>query len=334
MAHSADGPAQDAGDDLPPTPGLFEGFAALNVATPRVRFAGVLGGKGPPVLLLHGYRETHASWHSVAPALAEHYTVVVPDLPGYGRSNLADAGEWNKREVAAELVALMRHLGHERFHVVGHDRGARVGHRLALDHASHVSSFCAMAVVPILEVWSAVDREFAKGAFHWFFFLQPRDLVEKLLAADPDAFLDATLAHMAGSLDNLHPAALADYRAAFRRRSVRAAMIDDYKAADGADAVFDAADRAAGRLLSCPVLVFWGNERMVAEGARGGTLTAVDVWRRWAADVSGMTVPCGHLIPEHASSEVILALLPFLKGATARSDVSPPIPGQPRPSHT
>ena len=295
-----------------PIPGLFDGFTALDVATQRVRFGGVVGGKGPAILLLHGYPETHAAWHAVAPALAEHYTVVVPDLPGYGRSLVTDDGSWGKREVAAELVALMQQLGHDRFHVAGHDRGARAGYRLALDHPARVLSFCPMAVLPILDVWPAVDRAFSKGAFHWFLFLQPAGLVETLLAADPDMFLDATLTGMAGSLDKLHPAALADYRAAFRRPSVRAAMIKDYQAADGADEANDASDRAAGRTLSCPVLVFWANERVVAEGAEYGVVTAVDVWRQWAKDVSGVSVPCGHLVPEHAAPKVIQTMLPFL----------------------
>jgi len=320
--HDLPADAQGRKQENRPVPGLFEGFTPLDIATRRVRFAGVRGGAGAPVLLLHGYPETHAAWHAVAPALARHHTVVVPDLPGYGRSVLTAAGAWDKREVAAELVALMRQLGHGRFHVVGHDRGARVGYRLALDHAAHVISFCPMAVVPILDVWPAVDRAFAKGAFHWFLFLQPEALVEALLAAGPDAFLDATLARMAGSLDRLHPAALADYRAAFRRPSVRAAMIKDYQAADGPDLAHDEADRAAGRRLACPVLVFWPAERLVAEQLltrpEGSTaLTAIDVWRRWADDVSGVGLSCGHLVPEHAAGEVVDALLPFLEAAAA-----------------
>ena len=304
-----------------PTSGLFDGFAALDITMDRTRLAGVVGGKGPPVLLLHGYPETHAAWHEVAPMLAEHHTVVVPDLPGYGRSVLTDNGIWDKREVAAELVAMMRSLDHERFHVVGHDRGARVGYRLALDYPSHVSSFSPLAVVPILDVRPAVDWAFARAAFHWFFFLQPSDLVAKLLAADPDVFLDATLTQMAGSLDRLHPEALADYRAAFRRPSVRAAMIKDYKASDSTDAAYDAADRAAGRTISCPILVIWPEERLVAEGAEDSTLTAVDVWRRWAGDVSGVKVTCGHLVPEHAGPEVVRELLPFFEAAAAREHV-------------
>jgi haloacetate dehalogenase len=305
-----------------PIAGLFKGFAALDVATRGVRFAGVMGGKGPPALLLHGYPETHAAWHEVAPALAQNHTVVVPDLPGYGRSQQTKAGAWDKREVAAELVALMRHLGHERFHVVGHDRGARVGYRLALDYPSHVSSFSSLAVVPILDVRPAVDWAFAKAAFHWFFFLQPEHLVEKLLAADPDTFLDATLTHMAGSLDSLHPAALADYRSAFRQPSVRAAILKDYQASDGTDLAYDTADRAAGRMIACPVLVLWPEQRLVAQGAESGAIAAVDIWRRWADPVSGVMVPGGHLVPEHAAPEVIRALLPFFHAASDRNETA------------
>jgi haloacetate dehalogenase len=312
------GNGADRRGDLP-IPGLFDGFAAINVDTKRVRFAGVIGGTGPAVVLLHGYPETHAAWHDVAPRLAEHHTVVAPDLPGYGRSLLTDDGAWDKREVAAELVLLMRSLGHEHFHVVGHDRGARVGYRLALDHLGQVRSFCSLAVVPILDVRPAIDWEFAKSAFHWFLLLQPRELVEKLLGADPDVFLDATLVRMAGSLDTLHPAALAEYRAAFRRPEVRAAMIKDYQASDSTDFANDATDRAAGRKIICPVLVLWPDERLVAESAEGVAITAEDVWRRWADDVSAVPASCGHMIPEHAATEVVEALLPFFEAAAARN---------------
>lgn len=298
------------------TEGLFAGLAELDTATARVRFAGVTGGAGTPVLLLHGYPQTHAAWHEVAPALAARHAVVVPDLPGYGRSRITDDGVWDKRECAAELVALMRALGHERFHVVGHDRGARVGYRLALDHPARIVSFSALAVVPTLDVWPAIDAAFARGAFHWFLFLQPSGLPERLLAADPDAFLDAALTGAAGSLDRLHPAALADYRDAFRRPAVRAAMIADYRAAPASDLAHDAADRAEGWRIACPVLSIWADERLVATGAD----TAAEVWRRWADDVSELTVPCGHLIPEHAPDAVVGAILPFL--ATAESQGS------------
>ena len=301
------------------TESLFAGFAKLSVDTARVNFAGAVGGTGTPVLLLHGYPQTHAAWHAVAPALAQRHTVVVPDLPGYGRSLVTKDGLWDKRECAAELVDLMRALGHGRFHVVGHDRGARVGYRLALDHPASVVSFSALAVVPTLDVWPAIDAAFASGAFHWFLFLQPGALPEQLLAANPAAFLDAALTGAAGSLDRLHPAALADYRAAFRRPSVRAAMIADYRAAPASDLANDADDRAAGHSIACPVLSIWADERLVATGVKGATLTAVDIWRRWSADVTGVTVPCGHLIPEHASDAVIRAVLPFVARAECRN---------------
>jgi haloacetate dehalogenase len=299
--------------------GLFQGFRALDVATSNVRFRGVVGGSGSPLLLLHGYPETHAAWHAVAPAFAASHTVVAPDLPGYGASELLRDSAWDKREVAAELVAMMVRLGHKNFSIVAHDRGARVGYRLALDYPSLVTAYASLAVVPTLDIWPAVDREFAKGAFHWFLFLQPGDLVERLLSSDPDAYLDQTLRQMIGSLERLHWAALADYRAAFRKPSVRAAMIKDYRAGYGSDTENDAADRAAGRKLNCPVLVLWANERLVAEGVKSDGVTAVDVWRRWADDVSGFDVPGGHLIAEDVSDDVIRLVPPFLTAAVQKA---------------
>ena len=292
---------------------LFPGFSPLRCTTSRVHFAGIVGGDGPPVLLLHGYPETHATWHAVAPALAQRHTVVAPDLPGYGRSRVQDDGAWDKREVAAELVAMMRSLGHERFAVVGHDRGARAGYRLALDHPEQVTAYCSIAVVPTLDVWPAVDHAFAKAAFHWFLFIQPGDLPERLLSTDPDAFLDATLDQMARGIDTLHPAAVADYRAAFRNPTVRSAIIKDYRAAYHADAENDAADRAAGRRLACPVMVLWPeHQRLVAARGQEDALTASAVWRRWADDVREVRIAGGHLLPERAPQAVVDALIAFL----------------------
>jgi haloacetate dehalogenase len=291
---------------------LFDGFAKLDYTTSRTRFSGVVGGKGPPVLLLHGYPQSHACWHAVAPALATRHTVIVPDLPGYGNSQTLDAGPWDKRSVGIELVAMMRALGHERFAVIGHDRGARVGYRLTLDHPDHVRAYAALAVVPTLDVRAAVDWRFAMGAFHWFLFAQPGDLPERLLASDPDAFLDATLEQMAGGIHKLHPAAVIAYRDAFRKASVRHAMIEDYRAANGPDVEHDLADRAAGRSIACPVLVLWAAERLVAKGMESGTLTAAEVWRRWADDVRGVEIASGHLLPEQAPDAVLDALTPFL----------------------
>lgn len=293
---------------------LFVGFRPLDERTPRVRFRGVTGGNGPPVLLLHGYPQTHAAWHAIAPRLAAEHTLVMPDLPGYGESEMLDAGPWHKRAVAEELLDLMRQLGHQRFGVVGHDRGARAGYRLALDHPAAVSAFASLAVVPIHDIWPALDRAYAMSVFHWFFLAQPGDLTEHLLSGYPDLFLETTLDRMAGGIGSLDSRAVASYREAFRKPSVRRAIIEDYRASHGPDAAHDAADISAGRKIACAVLVLWAAERLVADGmdAPAG-LTAVQVWRRWADDVHGVDVNCGHLIPEHAPDETLNALIPFFK---------------------
>lgn len=292
---------------------LFEGFSRLDRETPRASFDGVVGGAGPPVLLLHGYPQTHAAWHAVAPSLARQFSIVAPDLPGYGGSLVHDDGSWDKREAAREIVALMNSLGHRRFAVVGHDRGARVGYRVALDFPEQVTAYCSVAVVPTLDVWHAVDREFAKWAYHWFLLAQPGDLPERLLAAEPDAFLDDTLDHMAGGLATLHPAAVANYRNAFRKASVRKAIIKDYRAAYEVDAQHDASDRRAGRKIGCPVMVLWPrHQRLVAERGHEDVLTPGAVWRRWARDVREVNIPGGHLLPEQASAAVVDALFTFL----------------------
>ncbi|MGJ5181454.1 alpha/beta fold hydrolase [Bradyrhizobium oligotrophicum] len=296
-----------------PTNSLFEGFSRLDHTTTGVHFAGVMGGDGPPVLLLHGYPETHATWHAVAPALAQRFSIVAPDLPGYGRSLVRNDGAWAKRDVATELVSLMQSLGHRRFAVVGHDRGARVGYRLALDFPQQVTAYCSIAVVPTLDVWPAVDREFAKRAFHWFLFAQPGDLPERLLAADPDAFLDDTLDHMAHGLSSLHQIAVADYREAFAKASVRRAIIKDYRAAYDIDVQHDAADRRAGRKIACPVLVLWPrHQRLVADRGHDDVLTPGTVWRRWADDVREVDIDGGHLLPEQAPEAVVETLISFL----------------------
>lgn len=289
---------------------LFPGFEPLIADCHDVQFAGAAGGKGPAVVLLHGYPETHLAWRHVAPSLLAKYTVVVPDLPGYGASRATQDGKrWTKRRVAASVVALMTVLGHESFAVVGHDRGARVGYRLALDYPSRVRAFVSLTVIPTLDVWTTVDRSFAMGAFHWFMLAQPFDLPERLLASDPDAFIDRTLTRMAGDLDRLEPDVLDAYRAAFRDPAVRHAMCEDYRAAVDEDSEHDADDRAARRKLACPVLVLW------PEGRPSDSPTPIEVWRRWAADVSGRGIGGGHLQPELSAAEVLAELQPFLARA-------------------
>ncbi|NYZ14440.1 alpha/beta hydrolase [Azospirillum sp. RWY-5-1] len=292
------------------SPAFYPGFRRLDAEAAGVRFAGVVGGEGPPVLLLHGYPQTHIAWRKVAPDLARSHTLVIPDLPGYGGSR-PDTMQprWTKRRVAASLVALMQSLGHQRFAVVGHDRGARVGYRLVLDHPDAVVAFSSLTVVPTADALSGVDHRFSRKNFHWFFLAQDADLPERLLAAAPDAFIDRALASMAGGLERVEPAALDVYRAAFRDPAVRHAICEDYRAALTEDLALDTADRAAGRKLACPVQVLWP-----AAEERPDPVT---VWSGWADDVTGMPTSGGHLQPEDAPDEVLAALRPFL-GTHAR----------------
>ncbi|WP_225770013.1 alpha/beta fold hydrolase [Inquilinus sp. Marseille-Q2685] len=288
---------------------FYPEFRTLDVEVAGVRFAGVVGGSGPPVLLLHGYPQTHVAWRKIAPALAGSHNVVIPDLPGYGASRPgAMQPRWTKRRAAEALLSLMQACGHQRFAVVGHDRGARVGYRLALDHPEAVAAYMSLTVVPTLDAMAAVDARFAAKNFHWFFFAQEADLPERLLAAAPDAFLDRAIATMAGDLDKVEPAALEAYRRAFRDPAVRHAVCEDYRAALCEDLALDTADRAQGRKLSCPVRVLWP-----ATEARSDHPTPIEVWSRWADDVTGSATSGGHLLPEEAPDEVLAALQPFLR---------------------
>jgi haloacetate dehalogenase len=303
------------GEPKPDFPQFFPGFRKLTVAAGGVRFRGVVGGAGPAVLLLHGYPQTHVAWRHVAPRLADAFTVVVPDLPGYGDSvTQSSMPRWTKRRVSHALIEMMDSLGHSRFSVVGHDRGARVGYRLALDHPARAAAFASLTVAPTLDAWATVDKAFAMTAPRWFMLAQPMDLPERMLSSDPDGFLNATLDKMAGGLSRIEPAALDAYRAAFRRPSVRHAICEDYRAAAGEDAAHDATDRAAGRKLACPVLALWPERR-----GRDGQPTLIDVWRRWADDVSGVSIPGGHLQAEESPQQVLAQLLPFLAHAHART---------------
>lgn len=287
---------------------FFPGFDALDLEIGDVRFAGAIGGSGPPVLLLHGFPQTHVAWRKIAPDLSRTHTLIIPDLPGYGSSQVEKTTpRWTKRRVAQALVALMESLGHSHFAIVGHDRGARVGYRLAMDYPDRVRAFSSLTVVPTLDAMAAVDFRFASKNFHWFFLAQDGDIAERLLDAAPDAFIDQVLIGMTGGLDRIEPAALEAYRKAFRTPAVRHAICEDYRAALNEDLDLDAADRAAGRKLGCPVQVLWPD---VEE--RAGTLTAIEVWSRWAHDVVGASISGSHLLPEDASQAVLDALLPFL----------------------
>ena len=290
---------------------MLQGFARRTVEGRAAQIHVAMGGAGPPVLMLHGYPQTHLAWHCIAPDLAQDFTVIAPDLRGYGESRLVggpgEPKDFSKRAMALDLVDLMHALGFDRFAVVGHDRGARVGYRLALDRPDMVSAFASLTVIPTIEVWDRADKSFAMGAYHWFLFAQPADLPERLVAADPGFFFDWTLRRMAKYHDRLAPAAVAAYRAAFLKPEVRHAMFNDYRAGATLDSEHDDADRRAGRRLRCPVFVSW------EKGRYESGETPIDIWRKWANAVGGTPIDAGHLQAEEAPEAVLGHLLPFLR---------------------
>ncbi|WP_431929250.1 alpha/beta fold hydrolase [Amycolatopsis tucumanensis] len=282
---------------------MFDRFSCQDVPTPaggRVRVR--VGGTGPPVLLLHGYPQTSAMWHLVAPELARDHTVIAADLPGYGDSVApgGDVAAFGKRAMARELVSVMGRLGFRRFAVAGHDRGGRCAYRLALDHPDAVTALAVLDILPTADVLAAVDAEFARSAWHWFFLAQPGDLPERLIAADPDAFF------LRGADGIFAEATLRAYRAAYRRPSVVHAMCQDYRAGVTVDRADDEADRGR-REITCPTLVLWG-----AAGPLGRTDDVLAVWRPWAPRVTGTALDCGHYLAEERPAETAGALRKFL----------------------
>lgn len=283
---------------------MFEGFTLDRVdvgdAVLRVRH----GGSGPPVLLLHGHPRTHATWNKVAPRLAGRFTVICPDLRGYGESSkpatTPDHAPYSKRAMAGDCVALMRALGHERFCLAGHDRGSYVAQRLALDFPGSVRRLCLMEGIPIAEALARCDARFAARWFHWFFFGQTGKPAERFISANPEAWYTATAEHMGAE-------AYEDYRRAIHDPATVHAMMEDYRAGLGLDRQHDEADRAAGRRIGCPLLFLWAS-RDDLEDLYGDPLA---IWRAWAGDVRGEPVDCGHHIAEEAPAELAALLTAF-----------------------
>ncbi|HZT51070.1 MAG TPA: alpha/beta hydrolase [Stellaceae bacterium] len=291
---------------------MIPGFATQRIAVADAEILVETGGGGPPLLLLHGYPETHACWHRVAPRLAADFTVVCPDLRGYGGSRFIgietpDHAAFSKRAMARDQVAVMATLGFERFAVAGHDRGGRVAYRLALDHAARVTRLAVLDIVPTLEAFERMGAKSAMGAYHWLFLAQPHDMPERMIAGDPGFYLDWTVRSWCGPGTTLAPEALADYHAAFRNPAVIHAACEDYRAGATLDCDYDRADREAGRRIACPVLALWGARR--SGGTAGSDPLAV--WRRWADQVEGGPIECGHFLPEEAPDAVAAALRRF-----------------------
>lgn len=292
---------------------MFKGFQSVDVTVDGTAIHAVTAGSGPPVLLLHGYPQTHVMWHHVAPPLAEEYTVVVADLRGYGDSDKPVAGDdhagYSKRAMAADQVGLMRYMGFEEFAVVGHDRGARVAHRMCLDHAERVSRVAALDIVPTRHVFGTVDKETALRYDHWFFLAEPPDLPERLIGSDPEYYLRSKMGQWSGGADAFAPEAVAAYLRWFTDPAAIHASCEDYRAAASIDLEHDDVDFAAGRRIGCPLLALWG-----ARGFVGRHYDVPAVWRTYADDVRGAAADCGHFIPEEAPETTREVLLDFLAG--------------------
>jgi haloacetate dehalogenase len=290
---------------------LFPGFAQRRIRVNGVTIHLVTAGTGPALLLLHGYPQTHAIWHRIAPKLARHYTVVCPDLRGYGDSSkpkgLPDHSNYSKRVMAQDMVDVMARLGHARFHLVGHDRGGRVGHRLARDHGPQVvRSFTGIDIAPTLKMYESTDMAFAKAYYHWFLMLQPAPLAEKMLAPVVPYNVLAGSSLSPRGLKIFHKAALAEYVRSFADPRTVHATCEDYRASGGIDLEHDRADR--GRKLAMPVQVLWGQR-----GVIGTQFDCLACWREVARDVVGEAIDAGHFIPEEKPAETLAAIRRFLE---------------------
>ncbi len=287
----------------------IDGFSGRMVPTAGGGVFAAIAGEGPPLVLLHGFPQTHAMWARVAPALSRTRQVICLDLPGYGRSFIPGSVSLaGKREMAARVVEAMAALGHDTFDVAGHDRGGRVAYRLALDSPDRVRRLAVLDILPTCIYWEKMDHAFSMAIYHWPFLAQPAPLPETLIGGAPDYYIKHTLASWtaAKDLSSFDPSAVESYCAQARDPQRLGAMCDDYRAGEGIDVAHDRADRSAGRKITAPALALWGGS-----GIAAGAATPLDTWRDWCADVSGQAIESGHFIPEENPPATIAALDTF-----------------------
>ncbi|MGZ4288868.1 MAG: alpha/beta hydrolase [Solirubrobacteraceae bacterium] len=286
---------------------MLDGFQTERVETGDVAINVARGGQGPPLLLLHGYPQTHMMWHRVAPALAERFTVVCADLRGYGDSDkpagASDHSTYSKRTMAHDQIAVMRTLGYQRFAVTAHDRGARVALRMALDHPASISHLAILDIVPTKTIYETIDQAHATTVWRYFFLIQPHDLPERLIGGNPQGYLHWTLEEWCGTTGALDTAAVAEYERCFDDATIHASC-EDYRAGATIDLTHDAAD--AGRLVSCPTLVLF------SESGIGSAYDVPTIWRERTSQLTLSTVDCGHFIAEERPAEAAEALQTFL----------------------
>jgi haloacetate dehalogenase len=284
---------------------LLPGFAQRKIRTSGATIHLEIGGEGPPLLLLHGYPQTHAMWHKVAPQLAREYTVVCPDLRGYGDSSkpkgLPDHSNYSKRAMALDMVEAMESLGFVAFHVVGHDRGARVAHRLARDHGRRVRTLTVLDISPTLKMYESTNMQFAKAYYHWFLLVQEAPLPERMISAVGIGYILTRLGRGKSGIKVFDRRALAEYARCFDAHST----CEDYRAAATIDLVHD---RKSKQKITMPVLALWGRQGVIA-----ALFDCLEDWREVASDVRGRALPCGHFIPEERPKELVAELRRFFK---------------------
>jgi haloacetate dehalogenase len=287
---------------------VFEGLKTARIRTTEVDIHLVHGGNGPPLLLIHGFPQTHVCWHKVAPGLARDFSLVIPDLRGYGDSGKPPGGgdhrAYSKRSMAQDLVEVMAALGFDRFFVAGHDRGGRVAHRMALDHPGRVQKVAVLDIVPTRTIYRAVNKGFATDYYHWFFLIQPDGLPERLIGNDPEYFLRRSLGAWGAAGSVFDDRAIAEYLRCFRDPAAIHGACEDYRAAASIDLVDDETD--LDRRIECPLLVLWGRR-----GVMERYFDVLATWRERAATVAGEAFDCGHFMPEEAPQETERALRRF-----------------------
>jgi haloacetate dehalogenase len=290
---------------------MMEGFTRTEIATSGARIVTLHGGSGPPLLLMHGNPFTHLSWHKFAPRLAREFTVVATDLRGYGDSSKPPGGDnhenYSFRAMAQDQVEVMASLGFKRFMAAGHDRGARVLHRMCLDHPNVVERAAILDIVPQHHLFNHITKPWATFSWHWFFNIQPAPMPERMMGADPDWFIEKKLAKTQQGLSFFGKEALDEYKRCFRNPQTIHAICEDYRACATVDLDMDTKDFEAGKKITCPALILWG-----ATGGVGRNQKSEEIWPRYATDIRGMkALPCGHYLSEEAPEETYAELRAF-----------------------